>query len=266
MALPNANISNLPLYSSIKPGFWLAMDDMNRVETVRLDIKELLASPISQNFEWVTDNDPGYQLNDVVTYGGKWWQSLVNDNLNNTPGVDDAIWHELPKSASGFVPWAPGVYPQDLPFVYVNLGTLDNPIVKMYVLASPVRPYVSTDIVVEVAAGDWIEWPVATPPTPTDGGPFVQEKDADGVTASYTVTGYTVTRMVTVFKNGIQQRLGTDYTITGLTTIQMTAIPTLADRIAIMFMGVAIPGGDFVVYDTGETVFEDDGVTEVEYV
>lgn len=150
--LVNVRIDELP-DGNIHANDYLAFSDTVTGVTRRVKASVLLPSPITQNFEWVTDNDPGYSLDEVVTYGGKWWQSQINDNLNNVPGVDPAKWLEISQSPSGLVFWAAGVYPQANPTVLFTI----NSVTRLFFLASATRPYVSSNFQTELNTGDWKE-------------------------------------------------------------------------------------------------------------
>ena len=149
--LENLRIDQLPLNGVLKGSYYFPIRNMDTQQTERVPLSEILTSETTQDFEWVTDNDPGYNSNEVVTYGGKWWQSLIDNNLNIVPGTNPTAWQEIAKSPSGFVFWQPGVYPQDEVFVlYPPSGAIE-----IYHLISPTRPYHSTDFEAELAAGDW---------------------------------------------------------------------------------------------------------------
>lgn len=156
----NASIDQLPPNANLQPGMLGVIKNPFNGLTENFNISQILASPTTQNFDWEPDHDggAGYDIGDVVVRSGKWFRSTIDDNLND-PTTDPATsgWEILTQSPSGFVPWQAGVFPQDLPFVYVNSGTLDEPVVKFYVLASPTRPYVSSNFTTELAAGDWKE-------------------------------------------------------------------------------------------------------------
>lgn len=269
VVLPNARIDQLPPNAVVKQGMFLALFNPETGLTERLDAGQLLSSPVTTpNFEWVPNfnSGAGYMTGDARTRAGFWWQSSVDNNLAD-PTTTGSNWVNLGASnPSGFVPWQAGVYPYDLPFVYKNFGTLDNPIIQMYVLSSPVRPYVSSDLAAEVLAGDWIQWP--NPVTPyVDRGPFVYETAGDGTETDFPVLGYDVTRIVTIFLNGVQKVFGVDYTILGVGTVVFPAPLALGVKLGIMFMGVqTLPSGLILMYDDGVTpVKYDDGITPVEY-
>lgn len=150
--LINLRIDQLPLNGILKGTYFFPIRNMDTQKTERVPLSAILTSGSSQNFEWITDNDPGYAEDEVVTYGGKWWQSLINDNLNITPGTNPLAWVEITKSPSGFVFWEAGVFPQDEVFVLYEISPGS---VQIYHLIDATRPYVSTDFEAELALGDW---------------------------------------------------------------------------------------------------------------
>jgi hypothetical protein len=114
-------------------------------------VEEILTSETTGNFEWVTDNGDGYEEDEVVTWQGNWYQSLEDDNLNNIPGIDPTKWLLVTKSASGFVFWQAGIFPQDEVFVLRSIGGM----IHLVHLVNATRPFISTDFDAEYAAGDW---------------------------------------------------------------------------------------------------------------
>lgn len=175
MSLPNARIDQLPQNSAIPPVGYIAMRNMTTGVTERVEIHSLIQEEVSSNFEWVSDNDPGYQTDDVVTRSGNWYQSLIDDNLNIPPETDPASWDLIPKSASGFVLWAAGVYPQDDVFVLKEVSNT----LYVFKLASVTRPYVSADFDAELLAGDWEQMVVIS----------TEVVDASGVTVTLDFLG-----------------------------------------------------------------------------
>lgn len=149
--LINLRIDQLPLNGGLKGTYFLAIRNMDTQKTERVPLSEFGIGVTTQNFEWITDNDPGYAEDEVVTYGGKWWQSLINDNLNITPGTNPLAWVELAKSPSSLAFWQAGVYSTDEVIVLYDNGTS----VEFYRLVDPARPFVSDDFDAELIAGDW---------------------------------------------------------------------------------------------------------------
>jgi hypothetical protein len=150
--LINLRIDQLPLNGILKGTYFFPIRNMDTQKTERVPLSAILTSGTSANFEWITDNDPGYAEDEVVTYGGKWWQSLIDDNLNITPGTNPLAWIELQKAPSGFVFWQAGVFPQDEVFVLYEISPGS---VQIYHLTNATRPYVSADFEAELALGDW---------------------------------------------------------------------------------------------------------------
>jgi len=151
MTLANARIDQLPTNALAKKKYLAPIwnDDLQLTESIPLEQIARLADN-GQNFAWVSDNDPGYQTDDVVTYGGTWWISLIDNNLNNIPGVDPTKWDEIPKSNSWDY-WVAGVYADTNTFVLSDhKGYTD-----IYKLISATRPYVSSNIQTEEDSGNW---------------------------------------------------------------------------------------------------------------
>lgn len=153
--LDNRRIDQLPPSAGATPGSKLAMWNNALSKTESIDIALFLNPTDTQNFEWISDED--YLEDEVVTYGGFWYQAL-SDNTGVTPGTDDAIWLPITKSPTGLVPWSAGVFTDDYVFVMYDLNQDDSdPDWGLYALKNPpARPYVSADFEVELAAGDWV--------------------------------------------------------------------------------------------------------------
>ena len=105
-----------------------------------------------QNFEWVSTTN--YATDDVVTYSGKWWQSLVNSNIGNIPGADLTKWNEVDKSPSGLVFWQAGVYTEDEVFV---LREINSTVFLFRLDPLQTRPFNSTDFDAELSTNTWQE-------------------------------------------------------------------------------------------------------------
>jgi hypothetical protein len=148
--LVNQRIDQLPL-GTPQPTDWLIFRDMTAGITKRFSAADVLTSAIANDIEWVSDNDPGYALNEIVTYGGKIWQSKIADNLNIVPGTDATKWELLTKGAV-WARWAAGAFLEDDVFVIREIDGEDH-IVQLVDVA---RPYNSTDFDAEYLAGDWV--------------------------------------------------------------------------------------------------------------
>lgn len=148
--LANARIDQHPLGVPNENDFGIYRDMTSGV-TKRFSMAPFLTSVVTNNIEWVTDNDPGYALNDIVTYGGNIYQSLINDNLNIVPGSDVTKWQLLTRGVV-WSRWAAGAFIEDDVFVIRAIDGEDH-IVQLVDVA---RPYNSTDFDAEYAAGDWI--------------------------------------------------------------------------------------------------------------
>lgn len=148
--MPNKRTDELPLCAQAQPDFYVPLWNTETNRTERLRLEPLLVSGGStQNFEWVPDKDPAYQEDESVTYGGNWYQSLVDDNTF-VPGTDDTKWLPVTKASSGTF-WQAGLYTEDEVFVYNIVGDT----VFSFRLAAAARPFASSNFENELQAGDW---------------------------------------------------------------------------------------------------------------
>jgi len=103
------------------------------------------------NIEW--DVATTYALDEIVTYLDRIWKSKSAGNVGHQPPSDPGItentyWIEQSRSESvNFPEWSAGVYGSGLIIVYYNN--------QLYKLNVGTRPFNSTNIVNEIAAGDW---------------------------------------------------------------------------------------------------------------
>jgi hypothetical protein len=148
----NKRTDQLPLSEGPEEGFWIPMWNTTKQRTERVDAGNFIQSQITGNFEWITDNDPGYAEDEVVTWGGKWWQSQQDDNLNVAPGTDNTYWLEINK-ASSFSFWAAdSVYAEDKVFVFYTIEA----VTYLFELINETRPFVSgASFTDELNNGDW---------------------------------------------------------------------------------------------------------------
>lgn len=130
-----------------KLGDWGVFRSTDDLKTKRYSIT---GSDITQNFEWITDNNPGYAINDIVTYGGNIYQSLIDDNLNIVPGSDPTKWQLLTRGLN-WSRWAAGTFLEDDVFVIRLIDGEDH----ICQLMDAARPYVSSNFTTEFDAGDW---------------------------------------------------------------------------------------------------------------
>lgn len=140
-------------------GDFIPFFDRRNGITKRLDatIFNPTAFPVpGQNFEWIYNRMQvdgvtpfHYNLNDVVTRGGNWYQSLIANNTS-APGSSDT-WLLLTKGYSSDF-WKPAIYTDEKVWVFSNhSGTY-----SIYILVDPARPFISTNIETETNAGKWI--------------------------------------------------------------------------------------------------------------
>jgi hypothetical protein len=176
MALEDKRIDQLPENSALKGEYVFAIQNLDNNTTEQVKLSAIIPSGVVQDFEWVTDNDPGYAIDEVVTFQGKWYQSLIADNLNNIPSSSPAQWQLINKSSSGFLPWQAGAFPDENVFV---LHSLHNN-TQIFKLANATRPYVSSDLLLEYSLGDW--------ELASEMGYVAQEKVAHGFVVDNVIT------------------------------------------------------------------------------
>jgi hypothetical protein len=88
----------------------------------------------------------------------RFWKTKVDDNINHPPPTnpdtdEDAYWIEVsPSDGSAIKEWSVGIYGTGLVIVYHNHSTAGR---GLYILLNPTRPFSSTNIETEIAAGDW---------------------------------------------------------------------------------------------------------------
>lgn len=86
------------------------------------------------------------------------WETKTDDNTGNEPPTDPLItsdpdWQEISQSAkSGIVEWSAGLFGEGFVVVAWNHSTDGN---NFYKLEEPERPFASTNIETEIAAGKW---------------------------------------------------------------------------------------------------------------
>lgn len=150
MAEQNARIFELPGLAALPQGGLVPVWDPIQGLTGAFDLSTLL--PPSDSFPWVSNNVPGYQEGELVTYGGKIWESLVDDNLGNVPMDGSAFWVEQSKAPSGLKIWQAGIYLETEVYVLKDIAG----ILQMFQLEeSEARPFNSSDFDEEYANGNW---------------------------------------------------------------------------------------------------------------
>lgn len=104
MALTNARIDELP-DGTPGPDDYFVFRDINTNVTRRVKASQILSNPVdTTQFQWVTGNAPGYQIGDAVLYNDRWYESLVDNNLDVVPGTDPLKWQLLTEPPSSIVP------------------------------------------------------------------------------------------------------------------------------------------------------------------
>lgn len=153
----NPRIDELPLGYPVENDFvpfWSVFE--GRTKRLAAALFNPTSVQINNGIEWVYDRKDNlgaplpYNLYDIVSKGGKLYQSLVNVNTS-TPGVvGNDLWELVVKAYSGGF-WKAGVYTDVQPWVFSNhTGTT-----LIYELIDPARPFVSVNIETETSAGKW---------------------------------------------------------------------------------------------------------------
>jgi hypothetical protein len=156
MSLSNDRIDQRPLGIPVNGDYFLFRSQGDAV-TKKCFVDPFITT-VSGNFEWISDNDPGYAIGNIVTEDGVLYQSMINDNLNIRPSLDytddpDALgfsWLRLVQGKS-WQPWVASTFIEDVVFVLYSFEG-EYHIVQ---LMNETRPYVSTDFLAEYEADDW---------------------------------------------------------------------------------------------------------------
>jgi len=103
----------------------------------------------------------------------RFWKTKTDGNINHQPPTnplvtEDSYWKEVsPSDGSAIKEWAAGVYPAGLVIVYYDLsGAGSDP--SLFVLLDPTRPFTSTNLSTELAAGKWKRIGINLSYTPED--------------------------------------------------------------------------------------------------
>jgi hypothetical protein len=128
--------------------------------------KAVLDFLLNQNSDDFPDWTAGQTFNTDATGDGKYckhpdtngrkriFETKTSGNTGNTPPTDPGVtenthWIEISQSASASIPeYVPGVYGTGLKMVFFE----DD----IYKLQEPVRPFTSTNLLTELAAGKWL--------------------------------------------------------------------------------------------------------------
>jgi len=112
--------------------------------------------PLPESLEW---NDlTTYPINIIKSFEGNLWRSLQNGNLNNPPQVNDPDnpsnpnpwWIQVTQSQSGDL-WQAGAFLD----TNVSVFYLVDGVLQQFFLSNTTRPYSSSNLLTEWAAGDW---------------------------------------------------------------------------------------------------------------
>lgn len=143
-------IPGLPVGTTPKPGYKLAVWNSETNVTEQMDVEQFLVASTSGNYDWV--NTTSYGVDEVVFYNGQLWASLQAANVGNTP-QNGAWWiSTAQQKGSSLIGWAAGTYTEDEVYVTHNPGAGK----EIYELVAVARPYLSANIATEIAAGDWV--------------------------------------------------------------------------------------------------------------
>lgn len=159
MALENSRIDQLNLGTPAVGDFFIYRDMVNGL-TKKTSVDPFITAD-ANDLEWnsTVAAAGGYDEDEVVTYGGKFYQS-TEDNNETVPGVDET-WEQINKS-SNWAYWEEGVYTEEKVIVVSEHRAAGNP--DFYFLTVP-SPYVSADIATEELDGVWLRmfdnyWPL----------------------------------------------------------------------------------------------------------
>lgn len=189
----------------------------------------------TQAFEWVSTEE--YDIDEVVTFDGKWWQSLQNVNIGNTP-QDGVWWVEISKGVV-FTQWTPGVYVDTEVFVYFSFFYGGNAGITFYRLKSAIRPYNSSNLLIELNAGDW----------EVVGSVYNYSQDT-GVADAYIMT---IDNRVTSYFPGLRMTMLTNNANTGASTVNVNG---LGVKNIVRRDGSALQAGDIAAGSLNELVYD----------
>lgn len=104
--MANKRISELLNLASANNDDLLVLYQASTGVTKHIKFEDAFPSGNDGNFEW--NNLTVYALDQVVTYNGKWWQSLQASNQGNVP-AENSFWSEVSKPSIIIVrPWVSG--------------------------------------------------------------------------------------------------------------------------------------------------------------
>jgi hypothetical protein len=140
-------IPELPLRGILMGNALFALYFPDTDTTYRFPASAVIPESGSSNYAW--QDDITYSAGQIVGHLDDLWVSNAGGNLGNAPGPASAFWTLGVAGVSGLVPWAASIFTkQYVTVIYQS---------RIWFLNSLTRPYNSTNIDTEIAAGDWIE-------------------------------------------------------------------------------------------------------------
>ncbi len=207
--LPNSNIQGFTPLVSLQDDDVFAVQQLSTGITKKIRAGDFV-NTTSQDFEWVTTAT--YNLDDVVTYNGKWWQSLIGSNTGNLP-QEGAIWTEV-SASNNFAFWVAGLYSQDEVIVLITYYET----VRLARLKNATRPFVSADFDIEFKNDDW---------------EFVSEDELRAV--NETAHGWVVNDALKITASGYEKS-------TGMDTVAVVVKVVDANNVIISLVGDVLHG------------------------
>lgn len=133
----------------LSAGMGLPIQDPSTLITYHVKIATLLGT---SDESIAYDEEVSYPEGDVVSFNNQLWISQQDNNQGNTPGTDEAFWVADNEAVSAGIPLhTNGIYTKQNVAVFVVIGND----LRLARLATPLRPFVSSDFAAELAAGSW---------------------------------------------------------------------------------------------------------------
>lgn len=149
MAAEDKRIPELPPITTTSGSMKLAIYDDATDTTYHIELNDIIPAAATQDYRWNPAID--YAVGEIVTSGGKLWESLVTPNLNNIPLEGAGFWTERSKSQAGFALWQAGVFTDANVYVLKRISTQ----LFLFELIDPTRPFNSVNFDAELIAGQW---------------------------------------------------------------------------------------------------------------